>query len=117
MPARADSPQSLFLVRTPGPHGPTLSCRGELTLATREGLRRELALLLAGRHEGLVVDLTAVTRCEPEGAQVVVDAAHRLREFGGRFVVVPGRHRLSDGTALLVAADEDEAQALLRGDG
>lgn len=113
MSARAESPQSLFLIRIPGPHGPTLICRGELTLGTSEGLRRELALLGSAPHRGLVLDLTEATVCDPAAWRVMTEAAERLAGYGGRFVVIPGPHPAPAGGALQLAPDAAAAAALL----
>jgi anti-anti-sigma regulatory factor len=112
-----ETPQPLFLIRVPGPHGPTLRCRGDLTLATQETLRRELALLLDARHEGLVVDLSGALRCDQEARAVILEAGRRMLEYGGRFVVVPGsRTQAEDFAPLRLAATEGEARRWLAGD-
>jgi anti-sigma B factor antagonist len=56
---------------------------GDLGLAAAPALRNQLDGLLAGRHNGLIVDLAAVTDCDPIGLSVLVGAGHHARQLGG----------------------------------
>src|SRR5262249_28460861 len=57
----------LRLVRLPGEHGPVLRCRGHLTVATAEALRRELEFLLPMGHDTLTVNLTGCREVDVYG--------------------------------------------------
>jgi anti-anti-sigma factor len=56
---------------------------GDLGLAAAPALRDQLAGLLDGSRGRLVIDLSAVTACDPSGLTVLVGAARRARQFGG----------------------------------
>lgn len=112
----------LTMVRLPGPHGPTVRCQGDLTVATMEALRRDLALLTAAGHEGLLVDVTGVRHMDADAVLALVEAARAMKERGGRLVLVAGRDPSAAYLRLLgvervvsLARSEQEAQVLLDG--
>jgi anti-anti-sigma factor len=84
------SPPALRLVRLPGEYGPILRCRGELSVATAEALRRELALLEPLNHPVITVNLTDCTYLDVDGILTILQSLKRRRDEGRRLVVVAG---------------------------
>lgn len=84
------SPTALRLVRLPGEFGPILRCSGELSAATAESLRRELALLEPLAHPVITVDLADCSYLDADGILTLLESLKRRREQGRRLVVVAG---------------------------
>ncbi len=84
------SPPALRLVRLPGEFGPILRCSGELSVATAEALRRELALLEPLAHPVITVDLADCSYLDVDGILTLLESLKRRREQGRRLVVVAG---------------------------
>jgi anti-anti-sigma regulatory factor len=129
----------LTLVRVPGPGGTILRCQGDLTVVTREPLRRDLAMLVpplraseralvrmdAGTAEdgacrGLVVNVSALRRIDGDGARALLEAAERLAKGGRRLLLVAARdpaaralRLMGIDRALPVCESEPAALALL----
>src|SRR5207248_2430484 len=78
------SPPALQLVRLPGEFGPILRCSGELSVATAEALRRELALLMPMGHPVLTLSLSGCRFLDVGGIMTILDACKRLRQEGRR---------------------------------
>lgn len=111
---------SLAVVRIPSPRGPIVRCQGSLTLTNAESLRRDLALLISGRHESLIVNMNEVRYLDPHGALALVEAGQEMSRAGGRLVVVAGRepaaglmNTLGIDRELAICASEDAALALV----
>jgi anti-anti-sigma factor len=85
-----DSAPVLHLVRLPGEFGPILRCGGQLTVATTEALRREIALLDSLDHPVIILNLAGCRGLDVEGMLAVLDCCRQLREHGRRLVVVAG---------------------------
>src|SRR4029079_15641539 len=83
-------PPTLRIVRQPGEFGPIVRCYGDLTVATTEMLRRELALLEPLGHTVLVLDLSHCSSLYVEGILAVVDSFKRLRRNDGLLFMVTG---------------------------
>jgi anti-anti-sigma regulatory factor len=84
------SPPALHLVRLPGEHGPIVRCTGELSVATVEALRRELALLEPLAHPVLTLNLAGCSSLDVEGILTILEVLQRLQEEGRRLAVVAG---------------------------
>jgi anti-anti-sigma factor len=83
-------PPALHLVRLPGEHGPILRCTGELSVATVEALRRELALLEPLGHPVLILNLSGCRSLDAEGILTLLQSFNRLRQAGRRLAIVAG---------------------------
>lgn len=83
--------ETLHVVRLPGEFGPVLRCLGPLTVATVEGLRRELDLLLPLGHRALILNLTGSREMDSDGVLLLLDTYRRVRRFGGQLVLVSAR--------------------------
>jgi anti-sigma B factor antagonist len=97
-------------------------CQGDLTIATAETLRRNLALLISGGHESLLVNVSGLRRLDAQGSVALLEAARSMAARGRRFILVAGRDPAADflrvvGFARLVPVcrSEEEALALLDG--
>ena len=86
-------PPALHLVRLPGEYGPILRCFGELSVATAEVLRRELALLLSIGHPVLTLNLSGCSVVDVDGILTVLHTYKDLRRNGARLLVVGGTGR------------------------
>jgi anti-anti-sigma factor len=86
----SNSPQALHLVRMPGESGPILRCSGELSVATAEALRRELALLLPMGHPVLTLNIAGCRFVDVDGVLAILQTYTRLRRKGTRLVIVAG---------------------------
>lgn len=89
-------PVPLTIVRLPGPHGPTLYCRGDLTVLTQETLRRQVSLLVEGGYDGVILHLDGIRRLDPAGIAAIRSAALSL----------------APSSLLMVAGTETTASAL-----
>lgn len=110
----------LAVIRIPSPQGPIVRCQGSLTFANVESLRRDLGLLISGRRDNLIVNLSGVRHLDPHGALALVDAGAELSRGGGRLVLVAERepaagfiHTHGIDLTLEVCPSEDAALALL----
>jgi anti-anti-sigma regulatory factor len=123
-------PRSLHMVRIPGPHGPIIRCSGELSVATAEALRRELALLEPLGHRVLTVSLAGCGLLDWEGVVTLLQSFQRLRDQGRALVLVvpgigepegrqPARLLQADGLDRMIPTfpDEETATLALRGAG
>jgi anti-anti-sigma factor len=117
-------PPALHLVRLPGAHGPILRCSGELSVATAEVLRRELALLEPLGHAVLTVSLTGCRSVDVDGLLTLLQTFKRLREKGRRLVLVLGTAQIARMLQFLGIDDiipsfptEEAAALALRGGG
>jgi anti-anti-sigma factor len=81
-------PRALNLIRLPGPHGPIIRCTGELSVATSEALRRELALLEPLGHRALTLNLTGCGYLDVDGIMTILQSFKRLRDQGRALVLV-----------------------------
>jgi anti-anti-sigma regulatory factor len=113
----------LVVVRIPSPVGPIVRCQGSLTFANAESLRRDLALLIFGRRDSLIVNVSGVRQLDPQGALALVDTGVELARAGGRLVLVAEREPAAGfiqthgiDRTLEVCPSEDAALALLSGD-
>jgi anti-anti-sigma factor len=88
-------PLALRLIRLPGEFGPILRCAGELSVATAEGLRRELALLRPMSHTTLTLNLADCTYLDVDGILTFLHACKELRREGSRLLLVAGRGRIA----------------------
>jgi anti-anti-sigma factor len=118
------SPPALRLVRLPGEYGPILRCRGELSVATAEALRRELALLEPLNHPVITVNLTDCTYLDVDGILTILQSLKRRRDEGRRLVVVAGTgaierllHVSGIDWVVPVFPSEEVAMLALRGGG
>jgi anti-anti-sigma factor len=84
------APPTLHLVRLPGEFGPIVRCSGDLSVATAEALRRELALLEPLGHAVLTVNLSGCRTLDVDGILTLLHAFKRLRDKGRRLVLVAG---------------------------
>lgn len=85
----------LHLMRLPGEFGPILRCEGQLTVATREALRREIALLDSLSHPVIILNLAGCQGLDVDGMLVVLDCCRQLREEGRRLVMVAGNRAVA----------------------
>src|SRR5207245_4523324 len=81
---------ALHLTRFPGEFGPILHCYGELSVATVEALRRELALLEPLGHRVLTLNLTGCGFLDVDGLLAVLDSFKRQQAGQCHLVVVAG---------------------------
>ncbi len=88
--ARTAPLPALHLVRLCGEFGPVLFCCGELSVATEESLRRELAFLEPLGHPVLTLDLTCCDLLDTDAALTLLDHCTRWQEHGRRLVVIAG---------------------------
>jgi anti-sigma B factor antagonist len=88
-------PPALRVTRLPGEYGPILRCDGELSVATAEILRRELADLEPMGHPALTLDLADCDFLDVEGMVVVLHAFRQWRRHGRRMAVVGGTRAVS----------------------
>ena len=70
--------------------------RGELAMPGAPGLRDTLAELLRPGAGWLVIELSAVTRCDVSGLAVLVGAGHRARQAGGSLALAAPAAPVSD---------------------
>jgi anti-anti-sigma factor len=80
----------LHLVRLPGEFGPILRCQGQLTVATIEALRRELALLDSFNHPVIILNVAGCRNLDVDGILTVFDCCRQLRDRGRHLIVVAG---------------------------
>jgi anti-anti-sigma factor len=113
---------TLRLVRIPGESGPILRCSGELSVATSEALRRELALLIELGHPALILNLSGCSEVDLYGVATVVEACEQLQRTGRRAALVAGAgstarllRELGIPAVLPVYVSEDQAATALRG--
>jgi anti-anti-sigma factor len=111
-------PPTLRIVRQPGEFGPIVRCYGDLTVATTEMLRRELALLEPLGHPVLVLDLSHCNSLDVEGILAIVDSFKRMRRNDGLLFVVTGTGQAAQllhvtGIDYVVPAFPTEESALL----
>src|SRR4051812_15060860 len=76
--AAQTGPGALHFARLPGDLGPVVRCTGELTLATRESLKRELDLLISIGHSALILNVTGCRVLDVDGALLILDTCKRL---------------------------------------
>jgi anti-sigma B factor antagonist len=84
------APPALNLVRLPGEFGPILRCYGELSQATAEILRKELALLEPLGHPVLTLDISGCGFLDVDGIMTLLHTYKHLRGGGRRMVLVAG---------------------------
>lgn len=65
-----------------------VSTTGEIDLHTAPRLQRELADLLHGGSDHLIVDLSGVEFCDSTGVNVLLAALRRARDQGGNLCLV-----------------------------
>jgi anti-sigma B factor antagonist len=118
------SAPALRLVRLPGEAGPILRCSGELSVATVEALRRELALLISLGHPVMTVNLAGCDFLDVEGILTLVKAFKQLHHDGRRMVLVGGTGRIGRLLRVMgidwilpVFPSEEVAARALRGGG
>jgi len=118
------SAPALRMVRLPGEAGPILRCSGELSIATVEALRRELALLASLGHPVTTVSLTGCSFLDVEGILTIVHSFKQLRHEGRRLVLVGGTGRIGRLLRVMgidwiipVFPSEEVAMRALRGGG
>ena len=70
------------------PAGRTLVVRGELDLATVDGLRHQLDAVIAESHSPAYVDLSGVTFFDSSSITVLVDAHRSAPAHGSELVIV-----------------------------
>jgi anti-anti-sigma factor len=123
-PNNSVSSPALHIARVPGELGPIVRCSGELTLATREALRRELHLLTSLRPVALVLNVADCRTLDADGLLFILEVYKRLRTAGGRLAVVAGSvgvgsiiRNLGIDCLLPVFLTEDAAVTALRGGG
>jgi anti-anti-sigma regulatory factor len=97
---------SLQVARLPGEFGLILRCYGELSVATAEALRREIALVDELDHPVLMLNLSACRVADSSGLLIVFQSFVRLRERGARrsaaaggrlrLVIITGARELSE---------------------
>lgn len=81
---------ALHLMRLPGDAGPILRCAGELSVATVEALRREMALMLSLGYPALILNLSGCASLDPEATMTVLQTRKELDEEGRRLAIVTG---------------------------
>jgi anti-anti-sigma regulatory factor len=81
---------ALHLMRLCGEFGPVLFCCGELSVATEEALRRELAFMEPLGHAVVTLDLTGCDFLDTDAALTLLDHCTRWQEHGHRLVVIAG---------------------------
>jgi anti-anti-sigma factor len=118
------SPPALRLLRLPGEFGPILRCSGELSVATAESLRRELALLTSMGHSALTLNLADCTFLDVDGILTFLHAYKALRQKGSRLILVAGRGRIARLLQFMgierflpIFPTEETAVAAIRGGG
>ena len=87
--------ETLHVVRLPGEFGPVLRCLGPLTVATVEGLRRELELLMPLGYRALILNLTGCREVDADGVMLLLDTYRRVRRLGKQLVLVAAREPAS----------------------
>jgi anti-anti-sigma factor len=118
------SPPALHVVRLPGESGPILRCFGELSVATAEVLRRELALLLPMGHPVFTLNLSGCSSVDVDGILTLIHTYKELRQEGSRLVVVAGTGRTANLLQFMaidriipVFPNEETATQAVRGGG
>jgi anti-anti-sigma factor len=110
-------------MRLPGEFGPILRCCGELSVATQEALRREIALLEPLGHPALTLNLAGCEILDVDGILTVFESFKRLRDRGRRLVVVAGTGSVArllevvrlDWLVPVFASEEEAARTLRNG--
>ncbi|MCC2670873.1 MAG: hypothetical protein K0Q72_3344 [Armatimonadetes bacterium] len=82
------NPPALHIARVPGELGPVVRCSGDLTLATREALQRELQLLTSLRPVTLILNVAGCRTLDLDGLLLILEFYQRLRAAGGRLALV-----------------------------
>jgi anti-anti-sigma factor len=113
-----DTLPALHVLRLPSEFGPMLRCRGELSVATAEQLRRELVLLEPLKHPVIILNLAECDYLDVDGLLTILQSFKRRREEGRRLVIVAGKgavRRLLDiaGIDWIVPVFPTEEVALL----
>lgn len=68
----------LTIVRVPGPLGPALHCRGDLTVQTQESLRRAILLLSLHDDQPVFLNLSGIRRLDDFGVAAILWAGEHL---------------------------------------
>ncbi|RLK54303.1 STAS domain-containing protein [Actinokineospora cianjurensis] len=111
----------LDFVRVPGPAHAVLVVTGEVDMSSAHLLDHHLSAAQTD-HATVLLDLTAVRFLSAAGVDVIVTAAYRADETGGRLVVVaaedsaPHRTITLAGTVRPVALSHSVAAALRESD-
>jgi anti-anti-sigma factor len=107
----------LTLLRIPGAPGPIVRCQGDLTVFTVETLRRDLMLLAACGHKGIVVNVSALRDLDRYGVSALLEAARAVQHRGGRMALVASRDPAANylhlrGADAMLPLFRSEAEAL-----
>jgi anti-sigma B factor antagonist len=83
------SPDQIAIVSRRLAHGIVLVLSGEIDLATAPAVERELLRAVESR-DLVAIDLSNISFMDSTGIHVIIKAHQRLRERGGRLLVVQG---------------------------
>jgi anti-anti-sigma factor len=87
-------PDQIAIETRPLPQGVVIEVSGEVDLATASTLEREL-LRAEQAHWVVAIDLTNVSFLDSTGLHAIMDANLRLRDRGGRLLIVQGPPQVS----------------------
>lgn len=87
-------PDQIAIETRPLPQGVVIAVSGEVDLATASTLEREL-LRAEQAHWVVAIDLTNVSFLDSTGLHAIMDANLRLRDRGGRLLIVQGPPQVS----------------------
>ena len=88
------SRDQIAIVNRPLEHGIVVAVSGEIDLATAPVVGREL-LRAAASHDLVAIDLSTTSFLDSTGLHAIMAANLRLRERGGRLVIVEGPPEVS----------------------
>jgi len=88
------SRDQIAIVSRPIGDGIVLAVSGEIDLATSPAVEREL-LQAAESHDLVAIDLSATSFLDSSGLHTIIAADLRLRERGGRLLIVDGPPQVS----------------------
>jgi anti-anti-sigma factor len=114
-------PPALQLMRLPGESGPILRCAGELSVATVEALRRELAMIVSLGYPELILNLSGCSSLDGTSTRTVLQVIKQMLEEGRHLAIVTGTgpaarvfQELGAPREFLLFATEESARAALR---
>jgi anti-sigma B factor antagonist len=114
-------PDFRITVELEDPAVPLVTLKGELDVAVAPMVRERLSGLIAGRPEGLILDITDISFMDSSGLNLFIVAFKSLREHEGRLAIVADKAltlRLFEiaglSSMLNVVATREDARSAIR---